>query len=325
MAFNMYTQAQIAPTRSMVTVSTSARLHMGFFDLQGSATRKFGSLGLCIDAPCTQLVFERSDKTIIDANCSDDNLKIVENIVKSLKVEQKFSLNIIQSIPQHIGLGSGTQMALAIGAGLNQLFNLNESLQKIAQLSKRGRRSGIGIAAFEQGGILIDEGRIGDDLPKLVARIAFPQTWRVLLVHDSAHIGAHGVVELQAFNMLKPATGHLRDMVMQEVLPALQRQDLLAFGKLIEDLQAYNGAYFAPIQGGHYASNDVAGVLQWVQQNGVVCVGQSSWGPTGFAIVESEESANNMLKQLQQQFSSFNNISFQIVRGKNSGATIQSG
>jgi predicted sugar kinase len=119
--------------------------------------------------------------------------------------------------------------------------------------------------------------------------------------------------------------GNLRDLVMQHMLPALRRADLLAFGTYMQDLQAYNGAYFAPIQGGHYASNDVADVLNWLQQNGAACIGQSSWGPTGFAILESQQQAELLQNKAQLAFAGKQNISFQIVRGKNTGASIQLG
>lgn len=319
------TNANTSFEANMVAVIAPARLHMGFFDLQGGVARKFGSLGLSIDAPYTQIVLTKSDQTIIDANCSENDAKIIENIVNFLKIKQKFSLDILQSIPQHVGLGSGTQMALAIGAGLNALFDLNLTVSQIAKVSKRGARSGIGIAAFEQGGVLVDDGKMSKELPEIALRQAFSEDWRVLLITDSAYTGIHGEAELQAFQSLKPAQHSLRDMVFGHMMPALECSDLLTFGVHMATLQAYNGAYFAPIQGGHYASQDVAAVLQWLQRKGVACMGQSSWGPTGFAVVENAEIANKLLQQLQQKFSRFNNISFQIVRGNNSGANIQLG
>lgn len=306
---------------SQVKVTTSARLHMGFFDLSG-AISKFGSLGMSINAPCTHVTLAKSDKTLIDAKSSENVAKIVENIVNYFNIKQNFSLIIHQSIPAHAGLGSGTQLALAIGAGLNQLFNLNVSITQIAKQAKRGKRSGIGIAAFEQGGVLVDSGITNEELPQIALRQAFPDNWRVLLVSDSASKGVHGEAELQAFQLLKPAQNSLRDMMFKHMMPALQRGDLLAFGAYMMDLQAYNGEYFAPVQGGHFASRDVAEVLAWLQTNGATCVGQSSWGPTGFAILGSVEHAENLKKQVQLAFASKANISFTICRGKNTGATI---
>lgn len=296
---------------------------MGFFDLSGKAERKFGSLGLTIDAPVTQIEITKFDKTLINAKSSENVPKIVENLIKLLEIEQNFSLKIIQSIPEHVGLGSGTQLALAIGAGLNALFELNFSISQIATLAKRGSRSGIGLAAFEQGGILVDNGRAASDaVPKILAREVFPENWRVILVQDSTHIGVHGAAEINAFEKLNPMQNQLRELVTQHMLPALQCADLLTFGALMADLQAYNGAYFAPIQGGNYASQQVASALQWLQNNGAPCVGQSSWGPTGFAILENQQQADALQASASKAFAGKSNISFQICRGKNTGAEI---
>ena len=318
-----------------VIVTTSARLHMGFFDLTGSG---FGSVGLAIDAPTTQIEIIKSAKSSIYDKSRENAANLVESLVNSLydntfltakilrkrlKIKEKFTLIINQVIPTHAGLGSGTQMALAVGDGLNQLFDLNLSVVQIGAAAGRATRSGIGVAAFSQGGFLVDTGKTGDGLPEIALRLNFPESWRVLLVKDFAHVGVHGAAESQAFQTLKPANYSLRDMVFNHMAPALQRSDLLAFGACMVDLQAYNGEYFAPIQGGHFASADVATVLAWLQNNGAACVGQSSWGPTGFAIFEFESSANAMQKQLQQQFADFANISFQIVRAKNTGALIR--
>jgi predicted sugar kinase len=52
-------------------------------------------------------------------------------------------------------------------------------------------------------------------------------------------------------------------------------------------------------------------------------VGQSSWGPTGFAILENQQQAETLQSLSRQAFASRPNISFQIVRGKNTGADIK--
>jgi predicted sugar kinase len=155
-----------------------------------------------------------------------------------------------------------------------------------------------------------------------LARYDFPEGWRVLLVTDSAFAGVHGAAELQAFQTLKPAKNSLQAMVFDYMAPALQRADLLAFGAYMADLQAYNGDYFAPIQGGRFASKDVEEALNWLQNNGAACVGQSSWGPTGFAILENKTQAESLQSQAQRVFAAKSNIGFQVTRGKNTGASV---
>ena len=314
-----------------VIVTCSARLHMGFFDLNGSTGRMFGSLGVGINAPCTQIEITRSNKRIIE---SVDAFENIEKLVNSLKVThnitQDFTIKINQAIPQHTGLGSGTQMALALGAGLNRLFNLGLTVPQIAALTQRGSRSGVGIGTFEFGGLVVDGGRGNNHSPPpIIARHDFPESWPILLILDNAEQGAHGEHELLAFDALPKASlasaQTLAHSVLMQALPALVERDYAAFSRAIYKLQQATGEYFAPAQGGIFKSKSVAEILNYLYQNNVLCAGQSSWGPTGFAVFEDDLSANAMLTLLQQKFSTFSNISFQLVRGKNTGATIQLG
>lgn len=301
----------------MVSVQTSARLHMGFYDLQASG--HYGSVGLAIDHPGMVLDLSYGDMIHPVAEVQ----AILERICHRLQIAVPVQVSVQGEIPRHSGLGSGTQLAMGIGAGLSCLFGLGLQAQDIAHLAGRGRRSGIGVAAFAQGGFLLDAGKeTPDDAPALARRLDFPDDWRIVLVMDSAHVGVHGAAERKAFQTLKPADGCLHDMVFAHMLPALERRDLLAFGAYMADLQAYNGDYFAPVQGGRYASKDVESVLCWMQSQGVACVGQSSWGPTGFAIVE-ESFAKELCGRAQMAFEGMPHISFRICRGRNYGASVQ--
>ena len=327
--------SQVTDFKAMkVIVTCCARLHMGFFDLNGSAGRMFGSLGVGINTPCTQVEIARSEKTIIDVISAHHVSEIIEKIVKSPKIAHKiaqdFSVKINQYIPEHTGLGSGTQMALALGAGLNRLFNLGLTVPQIAAITQRGSRSGIGIGTFEHGGLVIDGGRGNAEAPPpIIARHDFPQEWPILLIIDNAEQGAHGEYELMAFDALPKASlgtaQNLAQSVLMQALPALVERDYAEFSRAIYKLQRATGEYFAPAQGGIFKSKSVAEVLNYLYQNNVLCAGQSSWGPTGFAVFKDDLSANATLTLLQQQFSKFNNISFQLVRSKNTGASIQLG
>ena len=317
-----------------VIVTSTARLHMGFFDLNGSTGRMFGSLGVGINAPCTQLEISKSINTALEGIGAINASENIEKLVNSLKIahdiSQDFSVKINQSIPEHAGLGSGTQMALALGAGLNRLFNLGLTVPQLAAITQRGSRSGIGIGTFEHGGLVIDGGRGNADLPPpIIARHDFPQEWPILLIMDSAEQGAHGEHELMAFDALPKtsleAAQTLAHSVLMQALPALVERDYAAFSRAIYKLQQATGEYFAPAQGGIFKSKSVAEILNYLYQNNVLCAGQSSWGPTGFAVFKDDLSANATLTLLQQQFSKYNNISFQLVRSKNTGASIQLG
>lgn len=311
-----------------VFVNAFARLHMGFLDLNGSQGRQFGSLGVGLNAPDTLIelalghhVFGEEEAAYVKQS--------KQLILEYANIEQTVSIKVHREIPRHFGLGSGTQMALAIGAGINRLLDLNVALTDMAHITKRGLRSGIGIGAFAQGGIVLDGGRgVNTKVPPIIAQQSFPEQWRILLIFDHEHVGVHGDEETQAFAHLKAAdlqeTQAVNHQVLMRALPAIQERDLKSFGEAIVVLQAYTGDYFAPIQGGRYASQTVTQVLQYLTESGILCVGQSSWGPTGFAIFESDEQAKAYLARLQTVFQQ-QTLSWLLCEGRNVGALINAG
>jgi predicted sugar kinase len=108
-----------------------------------------------------------------------------------------------------------------------------------------------------------------------------------------------------------------------QALPAIAERDLPAFGEAIQTLQAVTGDYFAPAQGGgRYTSQLVTLVLNQLQANGMHCFGQSSWGPTGFAVFADQLEAETQLKQLNATFGPEQNLQFLLTRANNQPSQI---
>ena len=183
-------------------------------------------------------------------------------------------ITVEATIPAHTGLGSGTQLALALGVGLARLAGRGTTAREVAQLLERGRRSGIGLGAFEQGGFLLDGGRADDGQPPpIIARLPFPDGWRLLLIFDGERQGLHGTSETGAFGSLPPyppeLAAQLCRLVVMRLLPGLATADLGAVGAAIGELQARVGDYFAPAQGGRFTSPAVSEVLAWLEGQGI--------------------------------------------------------
>lgn len=316
-----------------VFVNAFARLHMGFLDLNGSQGRRFGSLGLGLNGPDTLIELATGQHAFGDVEEPAYVSKSKQLILAHANIESDVSIKVHREIPRHFGLGSGTQMALAIGAGLNQLFNLDLKPAEIAAVTGRGLRSGIGLGTFDRGGIVLDGGR-GDEtnVPPIVVQQPFPEAWRILLIFDHSHVGVHGDEERNAFATLQDADLHatqkVNHQILMRALPAIQEGDLSVFGESIALLQAYTGDYFSPVQGGRYASKQVAQVLNYLMDSGVSCVGQSSWGPTGFAVFESDAIAQDYLIKLKATFQGAGrgeSLSWLICAASNVGASVNTG
>ncbi len=78
-------------------------------------------------------------------------------------------------------------------------------------------------------------------------------------------------------------------LVLLGMLPALAEHDLAAFGEALYDFNRRVGEMFAPWQGGLYAHPRSAELVKALRSAGVHGVGQSSWGPTVYAVVPVDQ------------------------------------
>ena len=330
-----------ADTDQKVRVSAPARLHLGFLDLNGGAGRKFGSIGLAVDSHQVVVEAQLAIKTSVTGVDTSSSMvsrihslleKFYASLGKQIPAEHHaVTIEIIELIPSHAGLGSGTQLALALGTALCRLHNITASTQEIAQHLSRGARSGIGIATFDHGGFIIDGGLSENSIiPPLLMHHKLPQPWRIVLIMDHSSQGIHGEQELLAFEELPefPITDShaICHHVLMQLLPAVMEQKINPFGQAITDIQSLIGDHFAPAQGGRYASQQVALLLEYAQKLGHTGIAQSSWGPTGCIFVESDKAAKQLVSQLsqysEQQISSSRGLSFITTQANENGADI---
>jgi beta-ribofuranosylaminobenzene 5'-phosphate synthase len=317
----------LSPSR--VRIQAPARLHLGFMDLNGGLGRRYGSLGLALEGLFTRIQVERATTFLASGACGERALGYAKRLFGVLDLDGGVRIQVQRAIPQHAGLGSGTQLAVAVGVAIDRLHGLGLGARRIAYLQGRGVRSGIGIGAFDGGGFMVDGGHGPgeDELPPVIVRMGFPEHWRVLLVFDTQVQGLYGRPERSAFEALpgfEPRTAErLCRLVMMQILPALSRQDLHPFAQGIGELQSVVGDYFTPAQGGCYTSAAVAQVLAWLQAQGIEGLGQSSWGPTGFAVLDSEMRAFALLREVQMRFGAQAGLRFAVLRARNRGATIE--
>ena len=312
-----------------VEVRAPARLHLGFLDLEGGLGRRFGSLGLTVEGLETELRVEHATDFAIEGNAEVERCRaMLERLTEAWRLPA-VRVIIDRTIPAHAGLGSGTQLALALGGALAKLAGRPLEPRRIAQLLQRGTRSGIGIGAFEHGGVILDGGCSADGTPPpVIARLPFPEGWRLLLIFDLAVEGLHGAGEDSAFHRLPPfppeLAGRLCRLVLMRLLPGLACTDLAAVGPAIGEIQREVGDHFAPVQSGRFSSPAVSEVLAWLEAHGVAGVGQSSWGPTGFAILPDADSAGGLCREAERQFGRrHDSLRFMVTRGRNRGAVFR--
>ena len=310
-----------------VTVRAPARLHLGFLDMHGGLDRKFGSLGVAIKGIETALVAEYADDIEITGPCAERASIYAEQLLSHFGINGGVRMQIETAIPEHAGLGSGTQLSLAVASAIAQLYQLDSEPQQLATILHRGARSGIGIGTFTYGGFIVDAGRGPETVvPPVISHMSMPEHWRILLVFDNASQGINGVPERRAFSTLPPldaqAAGLLCRLTLMQALPAIAENDCKRFGEAITRIQTIIGDYFAQVQGGRFTSPYMADILGRMQAMGATGSGQSSWGPTGFAIFPNETKAFQALKQIREEWRNESRLQFMLTEARNQRASI---
>ncbi|MGI9403808.1 MAG: beta-ribofuranosylaminobenzene 5'-phosphate synthase family protein [Hyphomicrobium sp.] len=311
-----------------VRVVAPARLHLGFLDLNGGLGRRFGSIGLAVDQPRTDLILARSPASSADGPDNKRALAALARFTAALSLNSSYRVDIQSAIPAHSGLGSGTQLALAVGSALAALEGFDHSPAALGELVDRGARSAIGMASFTDGGFIVDGGRgSAARPPPILMRTAFPEAWRILLILDARTTGVHGEAETQAFAALPPlpetAASHVCRLVLMQLVPGLVESDIADFGAAVGEIQSIIGGHFATAQGGsHWTSAAVGRIAEALKKAGAYGIGQSSWGPTGFAFAPTQEIADRLYESVIEGARA-EGLEILIGRGRNRGASVE--
>ncbi len=328
-----------------IVVSTPARLHLGLLDTNGDLGRLYGSIGVAIERPNFVLEAEIADRLLVDGLEAERVATFARRFLGRYPLPHGARLRLRVGIPPHVGLGSGTQLALAVGTALARLGGLKLGAAEIALATGRGVHSGIGIGAFQHGGFVLDGGHrvartgqaaeadqrpvveVGRAVPPVLLRHPFPEDWYFVVAVPRTETGLSGEREQRAFREMPPASATLVErisrLLLMGMLPALMERDIIPFGRALTEIQRLVGDCFAAVQGRQYANPVVEQLIGHMLDKGVAGAGQSSWGPTVYALVKGEGEALALEREVQGHLACLGGGRTFCTRGDNRGARIR--
>jgi beta-ribofuranosylaminobenzene 5'-phosphate synthase len=296
-------------------IETPSRLHLTLIDLNGIYSRIDGGVGITIEKPCLNLdaqpadngievVFSKSCKNIPDL-VDDYTLKIRNSTLKvmdALKIDGGFKFTVNSAYPPHSGLGSGTQLSLAVAKLVSKMDNQDIKALDLAKIVGRGGTSGIGVESFENGGFIIDGGHKRIEKPSflpssashaspppIIARYDFPLDWKIILVIPNVERGVSGAKEVDAFQNHCPIplneVEKLSHLLLMKLMPAVVESDLDSFGSAVNDIQDIG---FKKVEN-KLQNPLISQIMKDLRIAGAAGVGMSSFGPTIYAVTDTNE------------------------------------
>ena len=250
-------------------INSPARIHLGFLELNPHSKRVFGSLGLTISNFKTSIKIEESKNFKVNAKNKAKIFSIINKLQENYNLKP-CEISILETIPEHTGLGSGTQLSLNLGYALSKFSDLDLSLQKIASILNRGKRSGVGIGSFKSGGFIIDGGKLknSDDIPPIIFQAKWPKEWKIILLFDSSSKGIHGIKELQEFKKINKIKNNFSEKncksIVQNIMPSLLEKNFKDFCFGIQIIQNNTAKVFRKSQGGNYNSSKIEKIFDYI-------------------------------------------------------------
>jgi len=284
-----------------VSVTAYARLHFGFCNLSLARERLYGSLGVALDSPQIRVTAAPHD----GVHCTHPTVReYAERAVDLLDVSGA-DLSVEGEFPRHVGLGSGTQFALATLVAVARAHDVEVDVRGLAPDLGRGGRSGVGVATFEEGGFVLDAGHptarfttarpeVGQwSVPPVAARHPIPDDWRFLLVVPDTPAGPSGDAEDRSMRSVVESappspSDRLAGVVTRRVLPAITESSVERFGAAVAEIGRLNGTWYADEQGGVYRPPAGELVASLDDDPAVYGAGQSSWGPAVYGVTDAE-------------------------------------
>src|SRR5207245_9590236 len=132
-----------------VFVEALARLHFGVLDLRGDLGRRFGGVGAAVPSPSLLLEARPAPTLSAEGPDADRALEFARRFAGHhglTAADAAVHLVVHRAIPAHSGLGSGTQLALAVARALAELRGIPTEVTAFARGA--GRSGGSGTRAW---------------------------------------------------------------------------------------------------------------------------------------------------------------------------------
>lgn len=325
-----------------VIIRTPSRIHLTLLDMNGSLGRVDGGIGIALDDP--SILLEARASPVLDVRGCDDATaarirETAGTVLAAIHAGGSVAITVRDQFPAHTGLGGGSQVALATARACCELYGKEMTMAELAQIAGRGGTSGIGTAAFDHGGFIIDGGhRFGPGCaktgfapssaskgvrpPPVLVRREFPGDWRILLATPALPEGANGAREADIFRTRCPVpVEEVRTLcheVLMRMLPGIAEQDLDLFGTSVNTIQDLG---FKKVELS-LQPREVTGLLDTLRAAGAAGAGMTSFGPTLYAVSDTG------MKDIERAAQSFmaegtHGGTTLITAARNRGATVR--
>lgn len=263
-------------------------------------------LGVTLQHPPLNLAARPGEVLSLEGARAEFGYPFARRFLAHHRLPERGLLEIELAIPSHMGLGSDAVLALGVAEALAWLHDRpRDDPALLGAAAGLGPEWAFETHAYAQGGVLLVEAS-GSAAPAVLRRRTLAHrddsAWVFVLYLPRVPAGAPDRLEpdrravlLSALPHLSPDTGRLLETVLW---PALEADDVDAFGRALRELQALNAQALAAAGLSQPLPGDLQALLDLCAAEGAAAWGRSLGGFALFALIRGKSPAVALRQKL---------------------------
>lgn len=300
----------------LIELGAPASLPLSLVKIDHGDGVKTALLSLTVQHPPIEVVAQQHNKQLkITGARAHIGRQYARQFLRSHQLRQRAEIEIDRSIPAFMGLGSDALLGLTMAKGLAWVHHLPlDDSQALAKALSLPPQHVAELWGFDQGGLLLVETDAPEgEMPQILERREIEhhknEAWAFVFVLPRTQKGTPDDYEAQQMRDLLSLAPYLSSesgrIVMQETLPAVENDDIAAFGKSL--LRLHKLIYTAQSEAGTLKAMTPAdyAILHLMRDSGAFAWGRSLTGGCLYGLVKGAKASIELRKVLRKSLGPF--------------------
>ena len=300
----------------LIELGAPASLPLSLVKIDREHGAKTALLSLTVQHPPIELLAEQDNKQLkIVGARAHIGRQHAKRFLRSYGLRQRAEVEIERSIPAFMGLGSDSLLGLAMAKGLAWVHDLPfDDTQALANALGLPAKHAAELWGFDQGGLLlVDTDAPEGQMPQIIERKEIEhhknEAWAFVFLLPRVPKGTPDDYETEQMQQLLSVAPYLSSesgrIVMEETLPAVEKDDIAAFGKSL--LKLHKLIYTAQSEAGTLKGLTPAdyAILHLMRDSGAVAWGRSLTGGCLYGLVKGAKASIELRKVIRKAIGPF--------------------
>jgi beta-ribofuranosylaminobenzene 5'-phosphate synthase len=263
-------------------------------------------LGVTLQHPPTDVFAEASTQFSVTGPLAHKGYAYAQRFLAYHHLPQQANIEIELAIPDMLGLGAETMLSLSIARALAWVHGLpTDDAQALARAAGLGPQHALNVWGFQQGGLLlVDAQQLNTPLRRQPIAHTDQSAWGFVLLLPRVPPETPETLEADHLQRLLDAAPRVsaatERLLAEDLWPALEQDDLLAFARALMTLQPLNQQALTEAGMALPFTQDEQAVLDLFRDRGALAWGRGLTGMALYGLVKGASASVEIRHHLSE-------------------------